>query len=79
MIQVGINKFMEQKNVPSEMQERVRQYLNEYWFEQGTRDKELENEIFQILAPELKQILSLIRTELIYCSFGSFLQTTLFA
>ncbi|CAD8145638.1 unnamed protein product [Paramecium octaurelia] len=69
---VSINKFMEQKQVPSDLQEIIRQYLNEYWHQQGLRDQEQEILVFQMLAPELKQ-------ELMYQSYGQFLQTTFFS
>ncbi|CAD8067666.1 unnamed protein product [Paramecium primaurelia] len=69
---VSINKFMEQKQVSSELQEIIRQYLNEYWHQQGLRDQEQEILVFQMLAPELKQ-------ELMYQSYGQFLQTTFFS
>ncbi|CAD8074768.1 unnamed protein product [Paramecium sonneborni] len=69
---LSINKFMEQKQVPSELQEIIRQYLNEYWHKQGLRDLEQETLVFQMLAPELKQ-------ELMYQSYGQFLQTTFFS
>ncbi|CAD8193663.1 unnamed protein product [Paramecium pentaurelia] len=69
---VSINKFMEQKNVPSELRERIRQYINEHWAEEGSRDQESEQQVFEILAPELKQ-------ELMYQSLGQFLQRTMFA
>ncbi|CAD8158539.1 unnamed protein product [Paramecium octaurelia] len=69
---VSINKFMEQKQVPSELQEIIRQYLNEYWHQQGLRDQEQEMLVFQMLAPEQNQ-------ELMYQSYGQFLQTTFFS
>ncbi|CAD8058509.1 unnamed protein product [Paramecium primaurelia] len=69
---VSINKFMEQKQVPSDLQEIIRQYLNEYWHQQGLRDQEQEILVFQMLPPELKQ-------ELMYQSYGQFLQTTFFS
>ena len=42
IIQVCINKYMDLKNVPSEFRERIRQYLNEYWYQEFQRDQETE-------------------------------------
>jgi hypothetical protein len=33
---------MKNKMVPPVLSERVRQYLNEHWYEEGNRDHELE-------------------------------------
>ncbi|CAK79582.1 unnamed protein product (macronuclear) [Paramecium tetraurelia] len=60
---IAVNKFMQSKSVPLVVQERVRRYLNEHWYEEGTRDLTLEQEIFTELAPEIKE-------ELFYNSYG---------
>ncbi|KAM3146806.1 hypothetical protein pb186bvf_000960 [Paramecium bursaria] len=70
--QICISKFMMIKNVPPELQERVRQYLNQYWYEQGTRDVIMEEQIFLQLAPELRQ-------ELTYFSYGQFFVNQFFS
>ncbi len=33
-----INRFMKNKDVPAPLRERVRQYLNEHWYEEGSRE-----------------------------------------
>ncbi|CAD8167179.1 unnamed protein product [Paramecium pentaurelia] len=60
---IAVNKFMQSKQVPLVVQERVRRYLNEHWYEEGTRDLTLEQEVFAELAPEIKE-------ELFYNSYG---------
>jgi hypothetical protein len=59
---------MKDKNVPRDVSERVRQYLNEHWFEQGTRDFDLEKATISTLAPQLRE-------ELLFSSYGKFLQS----
>lgn len=56
---VAINRFMRNKQVPRELSERVRQYLNEHWYEEGNRNHELERETINSLAPELREELML--------------------
>jgi hypothetical protein len=60
---------MKNKQVPRELCERVRQYLNEHWYEEGNRDQDLERETIESLAPELKE-------ELLLNSYGRFLTMT---
>jgi hypothetical protein len=57
---------MKNKNVPGPLRERVKQYLNEHWYEEGSREVEQEQLIINQLAPELKE-------ELMYFSYGTFL------
>ncbi|CAD8052808.1 unnamed protein product [Paramecium sonneborni] len=54
-----INRYMMVKEVPQNLRERVRQYLNEHWFQEGNRDIQGEQEIIGELAPELKAELQL--------------------
>ncbi|CAK75394.1 unnamed protein product (macronuclear) [Paramecium tetraurelia] len=54
-----INRYMMVKDVPQQLRERVRQYLNEHWFQEGNRDIQGEQEIIGELAPELKAELQL--------------------
>jgi hypothetical protein len=62
---VAINRFMSSKNVPNELSERIRQYLNESWLEEGARDFDLEQQVLSSLAPELRE-------ELMFRSYGTF-------
>ncbi|CAD8042910.1 unnamed protein product [Paramecium primaurelia] len=54
-----INRYMMVKDVPQQLRERVRQYLNEHWYQEGNRDTQGEQEIIGQLAPELKAELQL--------------------
>ncbi|CAD8139283.1 unnamed protein product [Paramecium pentaurelia] len=54
-----INRYMMVKDVPQQLRERVRQYLNEHWYQEGNRDIQGEQEIIGELAPELKAELQL--------------------
>lgn len=63
---VAINRFMRSKNVPQPVQERVRRFLNENWYEEGNRDTFLEQSIITTLPPEIKE-------DLLFNSYGMFL------
>ena len=54
---VIINNFMVKKKVNKDLQFKIREYLDYYWNQTETDNKEKENEIIELLSEPLKKSL----------------------